>query len=412
MSRWQYHALRVPDRAWLDRDLPLSQVSVGPALSGPYTLKAQIAPEYEFLTADDGDLLLAEWGTLLVAERDDHIQGAAIITSTEITGATLSIEAAGITSLAAGALFESTKTWGGKTGGLTGNGVDPLDVVRYLWDWLQGRPDAGLGVTLGSTRTGYRLGAWHNARKVDEDGKMGPATEVNDPIAFDGPAGAKKPTAARGKAVYWQHSIGWWDKVEIGARMDELAKQVPFDYVETAAWTNADKTDVALGIRFGYPRVGRKLTAPVFIVGENCLEPVPIRRGLDSYANHVVGLGAGEGSKQLRASATRRDGRLRRTHTVESTNTTSLAALRSQVADTLNRARHLADIVSFTAIDHPNAPLGEYTVGDDVLVVTGPEWQPTRMWVRITALDIDAATDTVTVTCSRSDAWDNSGRSA
>lgn len=409
--RWQYHAMRVPSREWLDRDLPLAGVSLGPTLSGPYSLKATISPEFASLIAEDGDLVLAEWGTLLIAEADGLVRGAAIITHTEITGSVLSIEAAGITAHTAGQPYEGVKTWGGKSAGTTGSGVDPLDVVREMWAWRQAQPDGDLGVTLGATTTQYRLGAWHGARKLNDDGTLGPINEVNDPITFDGPLPIAKPTPARGKQTYWQYTLGWWDKVEIASRTDELARVVPFDYVETAQWTDAAKSDVDLGIRFGHPRIGAKRDL-TFIEGENLAAPPTVKRGSDDYANHVTAIGAGEGSKQLRATVGRRDGRLRRVRLLEATDLRSTASLRALASDTLLRTRHLADITTLAVTNHPSAPVGSYGVGDDILVQTGPSWQPTRMWVRITALDLDPVTEVTTITCSRSDAWDYSGRSA
>jgi hypothetical protein len=412
--RWQYHAMRIPSREWLDRDLPLQDVQLGPALSGPYSLKATIAPEFQSLVADDGELLLAEWGTLIIAEADDVIRGAAILTTPEIVGSVLTLDCVGISAFAAGQEFEGTLTWGGPTAGLTGHGVDALDEVRGLWGWLQDQPDGGLGVVLGDTATPYVRGAWHNARRIADDGSLGPANEIADPIVFDGvwTNSSRKPAAATGKSVFWQHSIGWWEKVDIGARMDELARTVPFDYVETAAWTDPAKSDVRLGIEFGYPRLGAKRPNLAFLEGENVTAQVPIKRGRDGYANHITAHGAGEGAKQLRGSASRRDGRLRRAASIEAATLTSTAALRSLAADTLLRRRHLADITAVSVANHPSAPIGSYSVGDDVLVQTGPSWQPTTLWVRITALDIDPVTETTTITCSRSDAWDYAGGAA
>lgn len=411
MGRWQYHALSVPDRVWIDRDLPLQGVSLGPALSGPFALKASIDPTYEPLRGPGGELLLREHGTLIVAERDDQVFGAALITDITTTGDHLELDCAGHSSLAAGETFEGTKTWGGKTAGTTGHGVDALDVVRHLWTWLQSQPDANLDVHLGATSTPYVLGAWHNARKIGDDGTLGPAAEINDPIVFDGvwDKTSRKPAAARGKTVYWQHTLGWWDNLDIAARMDELAKQTPFDYVETAAWSDAEKTDVVLGIRFGYPRVGSKRVGPVFIEGENLVALPALVGGRGSYANRVTVHGAGEGATQLRGSASVRDGRLRRTVVIEAAHLTSAAACKALAQDALERRRRMTDVTTLTVTDHPSAPIGAYAVGDDILVQSSSGWRTVSLWVRITALDIDPATEVVTITCSRSDAWDYSG---
>lgn len=411
--RWTYHAMRIPSRVWLDRDLPLQDVSLGPELSGPYSLSATLDPEWEHLIADDGQPLLLDKATLIVAECDDVVRGAAILTKATVVGSKLTLECAGHSSFAAGQEFEGTRTWGGPSAGTSGAGVDPLDVIRHMWTWLQAQPDGDLGITLGGTTTRYRVGSWHNARRIEEDGSLGPATEIADPFEFDGDLGTiTKPVAARGKSVYWQYVLGWWDSVDIAGRMDELAQRVPFDYVETSRWSDPDKADVDLGIVFGYPRIGAKRPEVSFIVGENVAESVEVTLGRDDYANRITVHGAGEGAAQLRASASIRDGRLRHAETIEATHLTSVAACRALATDTLNRRRHSADVTSFTAINHPSAPIGAYSVGDEVQVQTGPGWSHQLLWVRITALDIDPDTEITTITCSRADAWDYSGGSA
>lgn len=413
VPRWQYHALRVPSRVWLDRDLPLQDVSHGPALSGPFSLTATLDPEWEHLKGRDGQPKIMEKGTLIVAEADDVIRGAAIVQHASVVGDRLTLECSGITSFGAGQEFEGTRTWGGSSAGTSGLGVDPLDVIRHMWAWLQEQPDGNLGITVAGTSTRYRLGSWHNARKIEEDGSLGPAAEIQDPFEFDGDLDSiRKPTAARGKSVFWQYTVGWWDNVDIAGRMDELARQVPFDYLETARWANPQKTDVDLGIAFGYPRIGAKRPNVSFIVGENISAPVEVTLGREDYANRITVHGAGEGAKQLRATVSIRDGRLRHAEVIEATHLTSVAACRALATDILNRRRHSADITSFTATNHPSAPIGSYNVGDEVRVQTGPGWSTQNLWVRITALDIDPDTEITTITCSRSDAWDYSGGSA
>lgn len=406
---WRYYAMRATTGEWLHRQLPLSDVRVSPALSGPYKLTATVDPEYADLYADDGELLLAEWGTIIVAEASNQLRGGGIVTDTAIVGSKLTLTVDGFTRYPAGQPLTEALTWGGKTAGTTGYGVDPLDVVRALWGHLQAQPDGNLGVTITATTSPYRVGEWHNTRALDADGSLGddPKAVATSPVPIDkvwDPKKDKKPVAAQGKTVYWQYQLPWWDGIEIGRHIEELARQVPFDWRESYRWADASKEAVVMELQLGYPRLGRRQSGLAFREGENIVELVPVSRSGDDYFNAVYGYGAGEGSKKLRQVASQRDGvRLRRATVADHPEITNAAALRAEAGDELRRSVHLVDITSFTIRDHPNARIGSFDVGDDVLVETRRGWQPTRLWVRITGFDYSPTSGEVTVRCSRSD---------
>ncbi|GAB3213329.1 hypothetical protein GCM10027294_43860 [Marinactinospora endophytica] len=405
---WRFYARRAVGGAWLSDELPLSGVRITHALSGPGGMTATLDPVYRDLLGDDGQPLIQEWGTLIFAEAAGQLRGGGIVTAARITGQRLVLTVDGVTAYAAGMPLTSTLTWGGKTDGVGGQGVDPFTVVRALWDHLQSQPDGGLGVTVSSGSTPYRLGAWHNARRLDSDGSLGddPAAIQDPPIPIDrvwDPKVDKKPTAARGKSVYWQYQLPWWDDIEVGAKIAELARQVPFDYREHYAWASPARDDVVMEIQLGYPRIGRRQDELVFVEGENVTDLVTVERDGADYANEVRAYGAGEGSKQIRQTVSQRDGRLRRATVVDRPDLADAAALRAVAADELRRANALVDITSFTARDHPNAPIGSWDIGDDVLVHTRRGWAPTTLWVRITAVEIEPASGQITIRCSRSD---------
>ncbi|MBB4931837.1 hypothetical protein F4561_002657 [Lipingzhangella halophila] len=405
---WTYHAMRATTRQWLHRELPLSDVRLSPALSGPYSLKARIEPEYGDLIGDDGELVLSEWGTLVFAEASGQIRGGGIVTDTKIVGQELDLTIDGFTAYPADMPITSTLTWGGKTEGTTGAGVDPFDVVRAMWDHLQAQPDGDLGVTYTQNSTPYRLGAWHNARRLDEDGELDddPKAVQDPPIPIDkvwDSKKGKKPTAAQGKDVYWRYRLPWWDAIDVSQKINELAKQVPFDWREHYAWADSSKEDVVMELHLGYPRLGKRQSNLTFVEGENVTGLVPINRDGSDYYNTVYGFGSGEGSKQLRQSVSHRDGRLRRVKVEGRPEVSNKAALRAIAQDELLRTLHLADITQFVVVDHPNASIGSFDVGDDVLVENRRGWQPTRLWVRITGFDYQPETGEITVKCSRSD---------
>jgi len=412
-SQWRYYAFNALTGEWLHRELPLSDVRLTTTLSGPGRMTATIDPEYQALRTPDGGLVLELWQTMIVAEASGQLRGGGILTGITATGPKLTLDMTGVSGWLEGQPLRNNLTFGGKTDGTTGNGVDPLDVVRALWGWLQGQPDGNLAVTLDATTTPYRLGEWHNTRVLKEDGTLGPAKEVApNPIPIDriwDPGKDKRPVAATGKQVYWEYKIPWWDDVEIGQRVTTLATQTPFDWLESLRWADSSRESVVRHIHFGYPRLGKRLTREVFVEGANISELVAVRRDGDDYANSVTVYGSGEGSKQLRSTVSKRDGRLLRAKSVDRPDLTTVAECKAVAEEELRRWSQVVDILGFTVRDHPNAQIGTFAVGDDVLVQTRTGWMPTRLWVRITALDIAPATGEVTVTCRRSDRFDYPG---
>lgn len=405
---WRCYAQRVLTDEWLHRDLPLADIKITPVLSGPYRISATIDPVYADLVADDGELLLSPWKTWVWVEASDLLRGGGLVTDTTQVGQTLSVEITGITGYLTSQPIVNNQRWGGKTEGQTGNGVDPLDVYRALWDWLQSQASGDLGVTVDSTTSPYRLGEWHNARALDTDGSLGddPKAVNSTPIPIDkvwDPKKDKPPIPASGKSTYWQYQLNWWDNLEVGRTVDELARQVPFDYREQYSWATPAKEAVVRHVQLGYPRVGKRQTNLRFAEGENVTELVAVHRSGDDFTNAVTVYGAGEGSKKKRGYTSIQDGRVRRAKTLERPDITSVASLKALAEDELRRYNTLDDVTSFTVADHPNARLGTFDVGDDVLVEGYTGWSPVRMWVRITSMTLTPDAGAVTVTCSRSD---------
>ncbi|PRX91993.1 hypothetical protein [Allonocardiopsis opalescens] len=410
---WQYHAMRILGRTWIDRDLPLSDVQLTYTMSGPSGITATINPEYATLKGADGAPVLDEWSTLIVVEKDGQVRAAGILVNSDFVGSDWGLECSGIAAYPQDMQLTATTTWGGSVNGTTGHGVDPLDVVRGLWAHLQGQPDGDLGVVLDGTTTPYRLGEWHNARRLPTEAEPEPdPKEVQDPpIPIDRvwTSADQRPQAAQGRTLFWRYQLPWYDNIDIGQRIDQLSKQTPFDFLETAEWADSAKSDVRLGIRFGYPRLGTRRQNLRFVEGENITAVVAVRRDGDGYANEVRAYGSGEGTKQLRQTYSQRDGRLRRVQVVDHPEVGSKAALRAEAKAELLRVHNLVDVRAFTVRDHPNASIGSFAVGDDVLVQASYGWLPVTLWVRITQMTITPESGDIRITCARSDSFNYSG---
>lgn len=435
---WRYHALRILDRTWLHRDLPLSDVSISPALSGPGSMAAALDPDTFALKTADGKPLLQEWRDLIIAEASDEIRFAGILVNSTWSGQTWQLDIAGVSAWPQGQPQITTLTYGDpahiETGGpILGEGADPITIARDLWTQLQGQPDAGLGVGFsGSTKSGYRMARWYgvpNRYDYHPDASTavtivpyGTASvddvktyeQVQVDVAGTGftrttkakldTVPAKPPTAKAGP--YWQYYVYNYETTDVGAKVNDLAKIAPFDYLEHAAWSDTDKTDVDLRIYFGAPRVGTRKNTLRFVEGENISDLITVRQDGEDYANGVMAVGAGDGADQLRQTIVSRDGRLRRVKVVTASGIAEAAQLKATATTELNRVNKLTDIEQFTVRQHPHAPYGSYDVGDDVLVQVAAGWAAsTSLWVRITGLTYRPDSESVQVNCVRSDSF-------
>ncbi|MDH6226201.1 hypothetical protein [Streptomyces sp. MJP52] len=436
MSGWRYHALRILDRTWIHRDLPLRDVAISPALSGPGAMSATLDPDTWSLKTAGGEPLLVEWRDLIIAEASDEIRFAGLLVGSEFTGQSWQLDIAGVSAWPQGQPQPRTLSYGGATvipgGPISGMGADPVAIVRDLWAQLQDQPDAGLGVTIGgAASSSYRLAHWYGipnrytyhpdaSTSVTLEPYAGSSVENTKTyeyvqVVVAGTGFDRKTKAKLDKipdkvklrpGPYWRHYEHDYERTDVGARINELARVTPFDYIERASWTDTAKSDVALRVDIGYPRIGTRKSALRFVEGENISDLVTVRQDGEDYANGVVAVGAGDGKDQLRETVVSRDGRVRRVKVLTASSITTKSQLREVARTELARANLLETIEGFTVREHPHAPYGSYQVGDDVRVQVTTGWAAgTSMWVRITGLTYRPDSDTVQVTCTRSSSF-------
>lgn len=437
MTSWRYHALRLfPEREWLHRDLPLKDMQIAPALSGPQALSATLEPDVAGIQDSQGRPLLQDWNTLIVAEADGIIRGGGILDTSTFTGQKWELELTGFSTLPKGQAMTATLAYGGDNatgrdadGPTSGVGADPIQIVKDLWAQVQAKPRGDLGVTFGgSSSTKYRSATWHyifdvwtfspdasttveisypTSATADDNGVY-PAKTLNT-VAINGTGFTKKKTRSTdaklpaGKHVYWEYHLYDYDVTDVGQKIDDLTQATPFDWVEAIDWADAAKSDIRLRIDFGYPRLGRNRPDLRFVEGENVTEVIVVKTGGDDYANAVIALGAGEGKDQIRAEVTKDDGLLRREKVVTATWISDKTQLKQYATAYLNTLTGSVDIEGFTLRQHPNA---SFAVGDDVTVQVATGWAAgMTLKVRITGYAYAPDTDTISVTCKRSSAF-------
>jgi hypothetical protein len=203
------------------------------------------------------------------------------------------------------------------------------------------------------------------------------------------------------------YQLTWWSDVDCGREIDSLAGDVPFDYVEAFAW-NTDRTAVVHRIELGHPRAGRLRTDLRFAHGENLIEAFVVREVVDGYASQIVVRGKGEGRDAVRGYAGTRDARRVRRVVTVTDQTVGLTTRADAIAATELRKRTGQLTVGQVVIadTHPNAPIGSYAVGDDIIVDAPISYLgDVRLTHRITAFTWAPDAGTVSLELARSDSF-------
>lgn len=444
MADSRYIIQRLATGEFLEYELPL--VTTGPRFdrSGAGALTGTISPEWGRLIASDDKPLLDEWSTAIYSEVDGEIEWGGIVIHSRQAGSTWTVEAAGFRTVLQGLIYDDVHAFP--------MGVDPLTVVRFLWDYAQQHPrNQHLGVTVtGDTDSGVELGdealaefrqvfvggAWVSKSSVSA-GDIDPhrsaplyrkisktatsmrlrslagmdsitlpfnvtvGTEVIEVHGITGTTltglvrgvGNTTPTSHyAGTAVVYQgtperivsavpekpYTLSVFESDDCGAKLDKLAAFTPFDYVEHHRWSG-DQIVHEFEVRS--PRIGSQRDDLVFVQGDNIIEVVEVDRDGDDYANEVIGLGAGSGEDAVRASvdsidiSAGDDGRLRRTRLSPDKAERSAAALEKRIRRELATRLGIEEVIeTITVIDHPNAPIGSWSVGDDIFIQATLPW--------------------------------------
>lgn len=368
---WRYYAQRALGGLWLDRDLELFDTSVSWALSGPGTLTAKVDSQTARQVALDGLLTLEEWSTAIFAENDGEIRwGGLLHSSSGDEGGVRSLDCIGYSGYPKGRIYNSNnyRLWE----------ADPFDVVRVLWEYVQGQDNSNLnvivdghaapeGMVIGDPSPGPRPERGQNEPKKDFDARL---------LAWQNYAGTP-------------YELAWWNQQDCGDEIDNVLTEVGAEYVEAHSWADLAKTTVRHGIRLGTPYIGTRRDDLRFVEGENIFVPPNPERNGSEYANQVVVLGAGEERHTLREEAGFVEkGRLRRDKTLGAKDVLRPKLLKAMAEDELHRSRDMLKIDSFEVMDHPHAPFGSFAVGDEIRVRTYSGFENIDVWVRITELTV------------------------
>lgn len=201
------------------------------------------------------------------------------------------------------------------------------------------------------------------------------------------------------------YALRWYDAVDCGGEIDNLAVSTPFDYAEEHSWSDSTSTSISHRLRLGYPRLGTRRFDLAFRQGENVVSVVTPERDGDEFANVAIGLGAGEGSKTIRRTLATRDGRLRRPVVFSDKGEKSGTRLQNRLAKEFASHRNTLEVTSVDVVDHPNAPIASWQLGDDVLIEADIPWVGSvAVWSRVVGWSLLSDT-TARLSLRRSDAF-------
>lgn len=364
MRGWRYFATRLHGdgtETMLDPDLPLEDVTIEDVLSGHGALSGKIEPVYARLLAPDNQPLFQEWSTAIYAENDGDIRGGGILTHSGFNGPVWELEATAFSGYPIDLPYTG--------GGYKGIKVDPIDVVRVIWDHIQSQPGGNIGLEIDGTDTNGEVTIGTELKQVEFDTESGPVSFESGP-----------------------YKLNWYSDHNLASNIDALALDTPFDYHEKHSWLS-DGT-IRHFLRIGYPALGRRREDLRFVHGVNIFDSVSVERDGDLYASGTMVLGAGEGAAMVRAireQVKRPGGRLRRVAVVVDDTIKSRKRAESR-ADAENQWRsRLDEVESVIVHDHPNAPLGSVNVGDEIRIEGQGDWIGVDMWVRVLGISYQPA---------------------
>lgn len=367
MSEWRYIASRLNGdgtETFLDYDLPLQDVEVVTTLSGADSLNFKVTPEIADLKKN-GQSIFLPWSTAVYAEHGGAIRGGAIVCDMKENGQTIQGETIGFAGYPNGMPYNGDKVF---------RNEDPLNVFRHIWQHLQAFRDGDIGVTVDDTKSRARVGV---SQSVVENALNGGGSDQ--------------------ALVY-----GWWQTLDLGSEISSLASNTPFDYRMGLSW---DGSRIKKHIYLGAPRLGVRRQNLRFMVGENLFVHPEIRFDGDDYASDIWAFGAGEGRAMVKDLNQRNDiGRLRRVVVVQNKALRTRQQVVSLATKEKTKRTAAQDISQIIVHNHPNARLGSYNVGDEILVQSDTGWSAgLYMWVRILQIKLNPDTEVCTLDVIRSD---------
>lgn len=380
MGEWRYYVQRAASGLWLDTNCQLDKVSLTWALSAPNAGKATVLGGLNATpTADDGKRTWGKWDTLLYAEEDGDLSWVGICNAAYPKGSDLNLEFIGTTGWLQKVpylgeyaqwkinVFDVVRALVGHAGTVPNHlniNVSANDSAQYVGDPRPPARPVQPARKKGESKTDYYASdRYKNWKKADDDWK----TRYGD----------MKP-----------YSLYWWEGQYVGEEIDQLAKELDFEYREDYSWVDKGNLVPRFDMVLADDMVRRR-TDIAFVDGTNLAQLLSPKDGDEPYANHVTGLGAGEGRDMRRVTVAIDDGRLYQGEFASYKTIRDVNRLRNLVSADLKFMSNTEYAIDTVAVwDTPGyASISTLQVGDEIKLQSNniqPELDSWRRVVEIT----------------------------
>ncbi len=353
----------------------LRDVSIEWNMSAPGELTCTVDALTSRQKAHDGKSLFLEWSTFIYAEEDDKIKFGGVLTSNESGDeGERSFVFTSFSGYPTGRIFlahDDDPEQAGKATALRYYETDAFIVIRKLWNYLQGTTNGNIGVNVSNNLAGHDIGsADPGSRPVRRD--------KEDKKDYE-----KRVTAWQ-SAVNEPYEIAWWNTPDIGNEIDNILAEAGAEYIEEHSWSDPSTKEVVqhnIYLNAGNPGANRNDLR--FVEGENILVPPPVSTEATAYANFVRAIGAGEDRHTLSKDAYADDGRLRRDMIAASKGLYDPKQIKQLANDTLAIAQDASKYDTLEVYNHPNAPIGSWSLGDEIIIQTHSQFVELNERVRI-----------------------------
>lgn len=222
--------------------------------------------------------------------------------------------------------------------------VDPFEIFHKVWDHLQSYPTGNLNVQVYPSSSG---------------------TYMLPGFSFDG---------SEFVLDFFAFFLRSADMRDCADTINNLARDIPFDYLEESTW-NSNRTQIDKKIHLGYPKLGVERTGMVFRFGENVISGKPRPTTDVEWASDIIVKGWFPGKVYSSDFKNDDSNRLRRVIKQDDISINSKERAMVWAKRKLTR-RQVPDYWEEIQIDpfHPNAPFGQWRLGDEILVQGHMPW--------------------------------------
>lgn len=370
---WRFYARRAASDLWLDTDVqidPKMRWSLNRPLSGQAIIPNGIGPN----KGSDGRNMWGRGETLLFGEQDGDLAWAGICNIASPGREGLYLEFTGAVGwwnvLPFTDDYETTRT-------------DVFDVVRMLTAHANSKPRT-LNVIPSDAKSQFTAGGSR-------------ADPPPEPVRQRGETTAEYEASDRYKewleaVVRYEndqgvgpYTLSWWEAPYVGEELTTLADEYAFDWRERVNWKSRADLTPEFHLDFADDITQRRHDI-VFEDGVNMAGLAAPKEDTEPYADHVIGLGAGEGRDMVRAAFTSpEDGRLFAARYVNYKTIRQQERLQALIrAEAKRLGGSGATIESVSVWDSPGfAPLSTLKVGNECRVVSQNAKPSYDIWHRV-----------------------------